>query len=199
MDSPGGVEGSSGGDLWSKVLTASARRSVSTARYRRRAVMSGRLSSVNLPVAQEQSPHFHVARPEGNRSGHDPLFAKSGELPPEALVRVDAIRETCLANFDCALDRISSPKLICAATSSSAATKPKRGSSSATRKASLSEVSSPSTDAALDSCRAAGVRRAIRRTTWRRNDSGVAISTSSPAPIASATATTKSGFPPVSR
>jgi len=31
MDSPGGAEGSSGGDLWSKVLTASARRSVSTA------------------------------------------------------------------------------------------------------------------------------------------------------------------------
>jgi hypothetical protein len=32
---------------------------------------------------------------EGNWSGDDAQVAKSGELPPEALVRVDAIRETC--------------------------------------------------------------------------------------------------------
>ena len=36
--------------------------------------------------------------------GDDAQFAKSGELPPKALVRVDAIRKACLTNLDCALD-----------------------------------------------------------------------------------------------
>src|SRR5258708_9398877 len=34
----------------------------------------------------------------------DAQFAKSGELPRKALVRVDAIRKACLTNLDCALD-----------------------------------------------------------------------------------------------
>ena len=46
-------------------------------------------------VVVSPSHHLHVARCEGNWSGDDAQFAKSGELPPEALVRVDAIRETC--------------------------------------------------------------------------------------------------------
>src|ERR1700730_2829542 len=36
--------------------------------------------------------------------GDDAHVAKSGELPPKALVRVDAIRKACLTNLDCALD-----------------------------------------------------------------------------------------------
>src|ERR1700682_4514357 len=36
--------------------------------------------------------------------GDDPQIAKSGELPPKALVRVDAIRKARLANLDCAQD-----------------------------------------------------------------------------------------------
>ncbi len=36
--------------------------------------------------------------------GDDAQIAKSGELPPEALVRVDAICKACLTNLDCALD-----------------------------------------------------------------------------------------------
>jgi hypothetical protein len=35
-------------------------------------------------------------------SGDDAQIAKSGELPPRALVRVDAIRKACLTNLDCA-------------------------------------------------------------------------------------------------
>src|SRR5712675_12432 len=36
--------------------------------------------------------------------GDDAQIAKSGELPPKALVCVDAIREACLTNLDGALD-----------------------------------------------------------------------------------------------
>src|SRR6266481_4157807 len=36
--------------------------------------------------------------------GDDAQIAKSGELPPKALVRVDAIRKACLTNLDGALD-----------------------------------------------------------------------------------------------
>ena len=36
--------------------------------------------------------------------GNDPQIAEPGELPPKALVRVDAIRKACLTNLDCALD-----------------------------------------------------------------------------------------------
>src|ERR1700719_1955630 len=36
--------------------------------------------------------------------GDDAQVAKSGELPPKALVRVDAIRKACLTNLDGALD-----------------------------------------------------------------------------------------------
>src|SRR5712664_1177796 len=35
---------------------------------------------------------------------NDAQIAKSGELPPKALVRVDAIRKAGLTNLDCALD-----------------------------------------------------------------------------------------------
>src|SRR5882762_5619593 len=35
---------------------------------------------------------------------NDAHIAKSGELPPKALVRVDAIRKAGLTNLDCALD-----------------------------------------------------------------------------------------------
>src|SRR5260370_11025266 len=38
--------------------------------------------------------------------GDDAQVAKSGELPPKALVRVNAIRKACLTNLDCALDRL---------------------------------------------------------------------------------------------
>src|ERR1700685_398210 len=34
--------------------------------------------------------------------GDDPQIAKSGELPPKALVRIDAIRKARLANLNCA-------------------------------------------------------------------------------------------------
>src|ERR1700730_16474056 len=40
------------------------------------------------------------------RSGDDAHIAKSGELPPKALVRVGAVREACLTNLDCAQDRL---------------------------------------------------------------------------------------------
>jgi hypothetical protein len=36
--------------------------------------------------------------------GDDAQIAKSGELSPKALVRVDAIRKACLTNLDCAQD-----------------------------------------------------------------------------------------------
>src|SRR5580700_8441800 len=36
--------------------------------------------------------------------GDDAQIAKSGELPPKALVRVDAIRKACLTNLNSALD-----------------------------------------------------------------------------------------------
>src|SRR5258706_11942979 len=36
--------------------------------------------------------------------GDDAQIAKPGELPPKALVRVDAIRKACLTNLDCAQD-----------------------------------------------------------------------------------------------
>jgi hypothetical protein len=39
--------------------------------------------------------------------GDDAQIAKSGELPPKALVRVDAIRKACLTNLDCAQDCLS--------------------------------------------------------------------------------------------
>jgi hypothetical protein len=44
-----------------------------------------------------------ASRPAG-RSGDDAHSAKSGELPPKALVRVDAIRKARLTNLDCAQD-----------------------------------------------------------------------------------------------
>ena len=43
-------------------------------------------------------------RQREGRLGDDAQIAKSGELPPKALVRVDAIRKACLTNLDCALD-----------------------------------------------------------------------------------------------
>src|ERR1700693_6205470 len=46
----------------------------------------------------------NIGRMQGR--GDDAQIAKSGELPPKALVRVDAIRKACLANFDCAQDRL---------------------------------------------------------------------------------------------
>src|SRR5712672_664709 len=61
-------------------------------------------------VVVSPSHHLHVARCEGNWSRDDAQLAKSGELAPEAPMRVDAIRETCLADLD-RLWIISSPKL----------------------------------------------------------------------------------------
>src|SRR5260370_42633420 len=51
-------------------------------------------------VVVSPSPHLHVARCEGNWSRDDAQLAKSGEPPPEALVRADAIRKTRLADLD---------------------------------------------------------------------------------------------------
>src|ERR1700675_1042240 len=56
------------------------------------------------------NPTFAYARPDALRATlagplrNDAQIAKSGELPPKALVRVDAIRKAGLTNLDCALD-----------------------------------------------------------------------------------------------
>src|SRR5580692_11960882 len=61
---------------------------------------------------QDQKPlQFcsHIATPKATQAGplrDDAQIAKSGELPPKALVRVDAIRKACLTNLDCAQDRL---------------------------------------------------------------------------------------------
>src|SRR5258708_10261430 len=47
---------------------------------------------------------LHPKATQAGPLGDDAQIAKPGELPPKALVRVDAIRKACLTNLDCAQD-----------------------------------------------------------------------------------------------
>src|ERR1700724_3071909 len=57
-----------------------------------------------LEASSRSSRLLSGASRQAGRSGDDAHSAKSGELPPKALVGVDAIRKACLTNLDCAQD-----------------------------------------------------------------------------------------------
>jgi hypothetical protein len=56
------------------------------------------------PAGTIRAKRSAYARYVAGPLGDDAQVAKSGELPPKALVRVDAIRKACLTNLDGALD-----------------------------------------------------------------------------------------------
>jgi hypothetical protein len=55
-------------------------------------------------VAQLETVHRSSQGDAAGLLGDNAQIAKSGELPPKALVRVDAIRKACLTNLNCAQD-----------------------------------------------------------------------------------------------
>src|ERR1700736_2804605 len=61
-------------------------------------------SKLSLMSALDDTRIYSLLATHAGPLGDDPQIAKPGELPREALVRVDAIGKACLTNLDCAQD-----------------------------------------------------------------------------------------------